>query len=204
MSFTGIFKADHGLIALADSKASIKEDGTYIENIGRNPEKLFVFTNGVAVTYGANQILVQNPNRLFSQKINLEDLVYEYLTKHHTLDLNFFQDLLIKMRSNPANDEPINFLIGRKIRANEYLMEHHYVGYNYYAQRIGSNTDHYFIGGAELYKLAFDQLNYSPYMASAQNLRKFVAAKLEEFVKFYDQTLPYNPVGGSIKSYILE
>lgn len=204
MSFTGIFKAKNGLVALADSKASIQENGKFIEDIGRNPQKLFVFSNGVAVTYGANQILIQNPLRLFSQKVTLEDFVYEYLHKHPTLDMNFFQTLLLKIRSNPENQEPIHFFIGRKIHANEYFMEHHQIGYNYYAQRLGSNAQNYFIGGADLYKEAFDQIDYSPYITSAEHLQKFVAGKLDEFVKFYEKHLAYNPVGGDIKSYILQ
>ena len=81
MSFTGIFKAKDGLVAVVDSKGSTMSNGRLTEDIGRNPQKLFPFTNGVAVTFGANQIQVQNPNRLFPVKTNVEDLVYEYLNQ---------------------------------------------------------------------------------------------------------------------------
>lgn len=203
MSFTGIFKAKDGLVAVADSKASIEDNGKLVEDINRNPEKLFPFTNGVAVTFGSNQILVQNSTKLFSTKINIEDLVYDYLNQKHTLDMNFFQTLLIKMGTNPSNKDPINFLIGRKIRAGEYRIEHHQIGYNYYAERIGSKTDFYFTGGEELYRRAFDQIDFLSHITSADILQKFVAAKLEQFINFYDETLSYNPVGGIVKSYIL-
>lgn len=203
MSFTGIFRAKDGLAAIVDSKASIKENGKFVEDVGRNPQKLFPFVNGVAVTYGANQILVQNTARLFSTKINIEDLVYEYLNENHILDSNFFQTLLIKMSTNSSNEEPMNFIIGRKIRANEYRIEYHQVGYNYYVERIGSDTDCCFTGGEELYKRAFDQINYITHITSVDILQKFVASKLEQFIQFYDKNLSYNPVGGVVKSYIL-
>ena len=61
MSFTGIFKAKNGIVAVVDSKASRVENGQSYEDVHRNPEKLFVFQNGIATTFGANQILVQNP-----------------------------------------------------------------------------------------------------------------------------------------------
>ena len=56
MSFTGIFKAKNGIVAVVDSKASRVENGQSYEDVHRNPEKLFVFQNGIATTFGANQI----------------------------------------------------------------------------------------------------------------------------------------------------
>ena len=79
MSFTGIFKAKNGIVAVVDSKASRVENGQSFEDIQRNPEKLFIFQNGIATTFGANQILVQNPFEFSSKVIAIEDLVYEYL-----------------------------------------------------------------------------------------------------------------------------
>ena len=43
MSFTGIFKAKNGIVAVVDSKASRVENGQSYEDVHRNPEKLFVF-----------------------------------------------------------------------------------------------------------------------------------------------------------------
>ena len=54
MSFTGIFKAKNGIVAVVDSKASRVENGQSYEDVHRNPEKLFVFQNGIATTFGAN------------------------------------------------------------------------------------------------------------------------------------------------------
>ena len=125
MSFTGIFKAKNGIVAVVDSKASRVENGQSYEDVHRNPEKLFVFQNGIATTFGANQILVQNPFEFSSKVIAIEDLVYEYLHLKNILDASFFQSLLVKMTSNPANTEPVNFLVGRKIRQEEYILEHH-------------------------------------------------------------------------------
>ena len=103
MSFTGIFKAKNGIVAVVDSKASRVENGQSYEDVHRNPEKLFVFQNGIATTFGANQILVQNPFEFSSKVIAIEDLVYEYLHLKNILDASFFQSLLVKMTSNPAN-----------------------------------------------------------------------------------------------------
>ena len=123
MSFTGIFKAKNGIVAVVDSKASRVENGQSYEDVHRNPEKLFVFQNGIATTFGANQILVQNPFEFSSKVIAIEDLVYEYLHLKNILDASFFQSLLVKMTSNPANTEPVNFLVGRKIRQEEYIFD---------------------------------------------------------------------------------
>ena len=100
MSFTGIFKAKNGIVAVVDSKASRVENGQSYEDVHRNPEKLFVFQNGIATTFGANQILVQNPFEFSSKVIAIEDLVYEYLHLKNILDVSFFQSLLVKMTSN--------------------------------------------------------------------------------------------------------
>ena len=203
MSFTGIFKAKDGLVAVVDSKGSTMSNGRLTEDIGRNPQKLFPFTNGVAVTFGANQIQVQNPNRLFPAKTNVEDLVYEYQNQKHTLDSDFFQTFLIKMGTCPSNQEPVNFLVGRKIRPKEYRIEYHQIGYNYYVERIGSDTDYFFTGGEDLYKRAFDQIDFLSQITSVDVLQKFVAAKLEQLINFHDGILSYNSVGGDVKSYIL-
>ncbi len=204
MSFTGIFRAKDGLVALADSKGSMKRNGQLTEDPTRNPQKLFIFSGGTAVTYGANQILVQNRNQLFTGKVFIEDLVNDYLAKHHTLDSNFFQTLLIKMGTNPSNKkEAVEFIIGRKIWTGEYRIELHRIGYDYYVEKIGSATQHYFLGGSELYKQAFEQFHFISHATSAEILRKYVAGKLQQLIDLYDQVLPYNPVGGSVKSYVL-
>lgn len=204
MSFTGIFKAKDGLVALADSKGSIEINGQLSEDPNRNPQKLFIFPGGTAVTYGANQILVQNPNQIFTDKVYVEDLVNEYITKHHTLNPDFFQSLLIKMGSNPSNREPVEFIVGRKIWAGEYRIELHRIGYNYYVEKVAGTKDHYFIGGSDLYRRAFEQFHFISHATSAEILRKYVADKLDQLITLYDQVLPYNPVGGSVKSYILK
>ena len=74
MSFTGIFKAKDGIVAVVDSKASRVENGQSFEDIQRNPEKLFIFQNGIATTFGANQVLVQNPFEFSSKVIAIEDV----------------------------------------------------------------------------------------------------------------------------------
>lgn len=203
MSFTGIFKARDGIVALVDSKASKPENGHMVEDINRNPEKLFVFQNGIATTFGANQILVQNPFELSSRVVAIEDLVYEYLHLKNTLDASFFQTLLVKMTSNPSNVEPVNFLIGRKIRQGEYILEHHQVRYATYAQRLGTPTQHYFTGGDENYRKHFDHLSYLTQITSVDILQKAIAKELDQLIETYDKDEGYNPVGKPVKSYIL-
>ena len=204
MSFTGIFKAKDGIVAIADSKGSIEENGKYVEDPERKPQKLFPFPNGVAVTYGANQIKTLNPNRLFPEKVNIGDFVFEHLRSRQTLDADFFQTLLIKMSSDASNQEPVNFIIGRKVRAGEYTLERHQIGYHYYAQRLALDTDHYYTGGEELYQRAFSKIDFISHITSADILQKFAASKLDELIQFYDKILSYNPVGGIIRSYILK
>lgn len=203
MSFTGLFKAKDGLAAVVDSKGSINLDGTFSEDIGRQPQKLFPFSGGIAVSCGANQILVQNSIRIFSQKMNIEELVYEYLRKKPVLNPDFFQSLLVKMGTNPSNTEPVHFLVGRKIRAGEYQLEHYKIGYHYYAEKISPASDDFLLGGDELYRIAFSRLDYSSYLSSVDSLQKYAAASLRQFIDFFDKTLSYNSVGEPVKSYII-
>ena len=175
MSFTGIFKAKNGIVAVVDSKASRVENGQSFEDIQRNPEKLFIFQNGIATTFGANQIL----------------------------DASFFQSLLVKMTSNPANTEPVNFLVGRKIRQEEYILEHHQVRYCAYSQRLATPMEHFFTGGDEKYREHFDNLPYLSQITSVDVLQKTVAKELDGLIQYYDQQSEYNPVGKPVKSYVL-
>ena len=119
------------------------------------------------------------------------------------LDASFFQSLLVKMTSNPANTEPVNFLIGRKIRLEEYLIEHHQVRYCAYAQRLGTPMEHFFTGGDEKYRKHFDSLPYLSQITSVDVLQKTVANELDELIQYYDNQTEYNPVGKPVKSYIL-
>ncbi|MDD4371085.1 MAG: hypothetical protein PHD56_08435 [Anaerostipes sp.] len=201
MSFTGIFSTKDGLVALADSKGSIHEGDKLTKDISRTPQKLFAFPSGVAVTYGANQFLLQNPNQIFSKKINIEDFVLDYLSKHITLDSNFFEDLLVKMGSSSSN-QPVNFIVGRKIREGEYRLEHHQVGFDHYVQKIASNGQWYFIGGDELYVQTFHQMDLLKEKTSASHLQSFLSGRLQMLIQFYDDILSYNSVGGSVQSFI--
>ena len=191
MSFTGIFKAKNGIVAVVDSKASRVENGQSYEDVHRNPEKLFVFQNGIATTFGANQILVQNPFEFSSKVIAIEDLVYEYLHLKNILDASFFQSLLVK------------FLVGRKIRQEEYILEHHQVRYCAYAQRLATPMEHFFTGGDEKYREHFDNLPYLSQITSVDILQKTVAKELDGLIQYYDQQSEYNPVGKPVKSYVL-
>ena len=190
MSFTGIFKAKNGIVAVVDSKASRVENGQSYEDVHRNPEKLFVFQNGIATTFGANQILVQNPFEFSSKVIAIEDLVYEYLHLKNILDASFFQSLL-------------NFLVGRKIRQEEYILEHHQVRYCAYAQRLATPMEHFFTGGDEKYREHFDNLPYLSQITSVDILQKTVAKELDGLIQYYDKQSEYNPVGKPVKSYVL-
>lgn len=203
MSFAGIFRAKNGIAAVVDSKGSVERDGRLEEDIGRNPEKLFPFANGMAVTYGCNQILVRNQSRIFSATVNIEDLIHEYLQKHPALDAAFFEKIQMKMNTNPANKEPIEFIVGRKLWACNYRIEYHKVGYDYYAMKIGAELESCFVGGVEVYTKTFRQMDFRPYLHDVDSLQKYAALKLQTCIDFYDGILSYNPVGGPVKSFIV-
>ena len=76
MSFTGIFKAKDGIVAVVDSKASKTEDGQSYEDLHRNPEKLFIFQNGIATTFGANQYKtpLNFPQKLLQLRISFMNI----------------------------------------------------------------------------------------------------------------------------------
>ena len=72
MSFTGIFKAKDGIVAVVDSKASKTEDGQSYEDLHRNPEKLFIFQNGIATTFGATPL--NFPQKLLQLRISFMNI----------------------------------------------------------------------------------------------------------------------------------
>ena len=203
MSFAGIFRAKNGIAAVVDSKGSIKRSGNLEEDIGRNPEKLFPLSDGVAVCYGCNQILVQNRSKLFSTTVNVEDFIYEYVRTHQTLDAAFFEMIQIKMGTNPDNREPILFIVGRKLWAGNYRIEYHKIGYDYLAMKVGDENEYAFTGGVDVYTQAFGRMDFRPYLHDVEELRKNVVEKLQECIDFYEHTLSYNPVGRPVKSFIV-
>ena len=204
MSFVGIFRAKNGLAALVDSKASIMENGRLVEETDRHPEKMFCFDHGLAVTYGANQIFLDNQTRVFSNRVNIEDLVRDYLASKNNLDSAFFQSLLLKISSSPANKDPVHFIVGRKIWDGNFSLEHHQIGCNYYVEKLAGPKDHFFTGGDELYKKAFDRMDLVSKITDVDLVRKTVAARLMDLIQFYDGILSYNSVGGPVRSYVLK
>ncbi len=204
MSLVGIFRAKDGITALVDSKGSIElNKGKLEEHVGRIPEKLHPFANGILVNCGAIGIHVENEATLFARTIPIEQIIRLYLAKHHTIDAAFFQELLTKMNTSPLNREPVYFVVGRKIWDGKYQIEYHKMGYDYYAMKIGAPTDTCFVYGTDEYVRDFRALDYSDYRDQVADLQKFTAAKLTELIAQYDKELDYNPVGGPVKSYIL-
>ncbi len=108
------------------------------------------------------------------------------------------------MTSNPANTEPVNFLVGRKIRQEEYILEHHQVRYCAYSQ-LGSQPQWNISLLAEMkkYREHFDNLPYLSQITSVDVLQKTVAKELDGLIQYYDQQSEYNPVGKPVKSYVL-
>ena len=54
------------------------------------------------------------------------------------------------MTSNPANTEPVNFLVGRKIRQEEYILEHHQITLlRLLTTWLATPMEHFFTGGDE-------------------------------------------------------
>ncbi len=204
MSFTAIYRAGNGLAAIADSKSTLYDSTGKPEwDQNRNPDKLFTFPGGVAVTYGANQILVQNPSERFPRHEYIEEIVYSYLRKGRGLDADFFQTLLLKLSSDPANRTPLYFLLGRKIWDGKYRMERHKIGYQYYGERIIPDHVHYVLGGEEVYCHAFEEAQGLKHIQDADFLRRLLVRKLSDCIQQFDKSLPYNSVGGMIKSCTL-
>lgn len=204
MSLVGIFRARNGITALVDSKGSIElNKGQLEEHVGRLPEKMHPFANGVLVVCGAIQIHVENESTLFARTIPIEQIIRLYLAKHHTIDAGFFQELLAKMNTSPLNASPVLFVVGRKIWDGKYQIEYHKVGYDYYAMKIGSPKDVCFVYGTSEYVREFREMDFEEFREDVDALQKFTAKQLKKMIEKYDRELAYNPVGGPVKSYIV-
>lgn len=119
MSFVGMHITNEGIIAFADSKASLLfEDGRVVEDIKRGKiQKVFKNSNFILVTHGNNEIFSSK------DKMNIEDYINNKMTDsmtHEDFINNFYKDVL---NNKPEyNDGVYHFIIGTKSNNNQYCI----------------------------------------------------------------------------------
>ena len=107
------------------------------------------------------------------------------------------------MTSNPANTEPVNFLVGRKNPSRRIHLRTSSSTLLRLRTTARTPMEHFFTGGDEKYREHFDNLPYLSQITSVDILQKTVAKELDGLIQYYDQQSEYNPVGKPVKSYVL-
>lgn len=119
MSFVGMHITNEGIIAFADSKASLLfEDGRVVEDIKRGQvQKVFKNSNFILVTHGNNEVFSSK------DKMNIEDYINNKMTDsmiYEDFINNFYEDVL---NNKPEyNDGIYHFIIGTKNNNNQYCL----------------------------------------------------------------------------------
>lgn len=119
MSFVGMHIMKDGIIAFADSKATINHENSFkMEDVKRSPiQKIFKNNKFILVTYGNNEIFSSK------NKMNIEDYIVNNMTKDVSYE-DFIKTFYQKVKKNPPdyNDGIYYFIIGSKDEDGKYYL----------------------------------------------------------------------------------
>lgn len=191
MSFVGIHNTNAGLIAFADSRATLLlENGQKTEDSNRSPmQKIFKNRHFICVNYGNNELFsVRNKQRMEDFiKNNLEELTYK----------QFFQILYSRLLADEPeyNDGYYRFIIGSKdmdgyfVRALKIDILHkklHYSKKEYRKQAYYAGDERY----VRMYDLV-KKYNDIP----TEKYREHIKKQIEHMISIWDYEYEYNTVG---------
>lgn len=194
MSFVGMHITDDGIIAFADSKATLSfESGRKTEDCKRGHiQKLFKNNQFILVTYGNNEIFSEE------DKTNIEDYISQKMINDISYEefINvFYQDIT----NNKAdyNDGIYQFIIGSKDENERYYLLRCTVEQGKYIQFSSKSFGKaVFYGGEESYcqmyatQQFYNDINIHKY---ALMLKLFLEKMIEAKDAFSE--IEYNPVG---------
>lgn len=203
VSFVGLHNTNQGIIAFADSKATLKfENNVITEDKERGIiPKLFKNNKFIFVTYGSNEI--------FSEKniTKIEDYIFENLK----MDMDY-KSFFIKLNSDIQNDwddynnGEYNFIIGSKDENGKYYLVRCLIKrgekISFYDKTYEKNV---YYGGDKFYCLAYNaQQHYKN--IDIIDYTKMIKEFIENLVKCKDcfSSIEYNSVGLPINTEIFQ
>lgn len=202
MSFVGMHIMNDGIIAFADSKASIKYDNGIIkEDINRGLIcKIFKNNKFVFVTYGNNEIFSSE------NKMNIEDYIEQNLEESMDYE-KFFMDLNSAIQNNQAkyNDGEYNFIIGSK-NNNKYFLEKCKIKQNEPIEFYDKTYEkQIYTGGDIFYTNLYSRQNFY-YDVDIDEYAQIIKTFIESLVKAKDSLdkYHYNPVGLPVQIEIFQ
>ena len=198
MSFVGLHNTEQGIIAFADSKATIEYwDGSLQEDKERQIHKMFYNNEFIFVTHGNNELFDVN------HKVNMEDYVHENLKDN--IEYQYFFDKLIEnlfMYPPEYNNGIYHFIIGTKDENGYFLvkLEIDAINQDYeYSDKL-YRKDAWF-GGDERY-INMYQLIPKYFDVPASQYIPMISVQLQSMIKIYDKDFKYNTVGLPIELHL--
>lgn len=198
MSFVGLHATKSGIIAFADSKASLSYGAGFIEDKKRGQiQKIFYNEKFIFVYHGNNE--------LFKEHIKIEDYILNHLRNYDYF--TFFDRLFhrLKLSQPDYNDGKYYFIIGAFQNNGEPFLQEVILDCHANAVIYKEKKDKYSViyGGDELYLRMYDiipKYNDMPVDIYASIIKK----QIESMVDIFDADVQYNTVGKPIQIEIFK
>ena len=214
MSLCGMVLTAEGIIAFADSKATIRHwMGHSIEDKDRKPQKLLYNDDVVIVTTGYNQFIKENGEYENLEK-GIQLILDEYQRTKEVLirDIHWIYENIFQILKKTLEDDKCSnylFLVGtRKKESEGYIYTIYRMNFSHEEKNINilkKSTNSYFYSfiGDDIYcKIMGDILYEKSY--SIDELPHKIEEILQNVIQINEITRSYNPVGGEIHTYILK
>lgn len=203
MSFVGMHIMQDGIIAFADSKATLSfETGRNVEDFNRGPiQKIFKNNHFVITTHGNNEIFSEE------KKMNIEDYINDKMTDDITYEdfiHDFYQDITYCQTN--YNDGEYNFIIGSKSETGKYFLLRCTVQQGEYIKFSSKNFGKSVLYGGEQSFCKMYEIQQFYYDIDIHKYASMLKTFLEKIVEAKDSfsEIEYNPVGLPINIEIFQ
>ena len=203
MSFVGMHIMRDGIIAFADSKATLSfKSGRKVEDIQRGPiQKIFKNNQFILVTHGNNEIFSEK------NKMNIEDYINNKMIDNVSYEdflHDFYQD--ITNCQTDYNDGLYQFIIGSKNENGKYFLLRCTVQQGEYIKFSSKNFGKSVLYGGEQSFCKMYEIQQFYYDIDIHKYASMLKTFLEKIVEAKDpfSEIEYNPVGLPINIEIFQ
>lgn len=203
MSFVGMHIMQDGIIAFADSKATLSfETGRRVEDYKRGPiQKIFKNNQFILATHGNNEIFSEE------YKMNIENYINNKMANNVTYEdfiHNFYQD--ISNCKAEYNDGKYNFIIGSKDKTGKYFLLRCTVQQGEYVQFSSKTFGQSVLYGSEKSFCKMYEVQQFYHDIDIYQYASMIKTFLEKMIEAKDafSKIEYNPVGLPINIEIFQ
>ncbi|MFR1888342.1 MAG: hypothetical protein ACLSX0_01060 [Anaerostipes caccae] len=208
MSFVGLLRTRNGMIAFADTKSTVvMSNGEKREEENRETKKMFRYDDGILLSHGINLLHHYKDHK----SVYMEEVLSEFFDLYEGDHFNSLgRDLhdFIKRKQLLIPEHGGCFFINVMKKNDSYAIECFQIDNT----KIQWSTFCYpevgrmYFGGAQCYQALFQNIDGKRILRdndNIKNIEKRLVYCLQDAVKFYDEWLFYNPVGGNIETEII-